>query len=67
MAAPRCILLFAEAVKDPSQIVGLGATSSGELHGFLAIQSHGTMAPMTPLNRPDRLYPTVLVSYFSSN
>ena len=30
-------LLLAEAINDRGEIVGLGATSKGELHGFLAI------------------------------
>ncbi len=34
-------LQFAESINSRGEIVGLAATSSGELHGFLAIPSGG--------------------------
>ena len=33
-------LLIADAINGRGEIVGFGATSSGDLHGFLAIPSH---------------------------
>lgn len=41
-------LLFAEAINSRAEIVGFGATETGDLHGFLAIPSGGYLNPAFP-------------------
>ena len=47
-------LFLAESINNRGEIVGLGATNAGEVHGFQAIpiDKDGDFAPLTPLPRP---------------
>lgn len=61
MAAPACLLL-AESINNRGEIVGYGATNTGQLHGFLAIPDDSGSDTGTDIGDPAAMLRPVLAN-----